>query len=320
MNNIAAVVVLAVAFIAAAAIIFSIITEGRKERRQLQARIASVSPAQAPIRKIMSAQMRASLVTRMLAPVFDPILRIDRRIAADEPMPIIPFVLIGIVAGAAIFLVLTGLFGLPLYVCAPVAAFVGVYAARMMVSSRRDSLLIRMEDEFQLALGVIIRCVRAGLPVTEGMRAVAGEVPPPTGPELKRCVDQIQLGEDFDMALSKLADRCAIADYRFFGTAVTLQRQTGGNLTETLDNLSETVRRRKAVRLKAQALTSEARATITVLAILPFAVSVILYFVNQDYVMQLFNTASGRVVLGVAIGIQSFGLYIVRVIIKRSLA
>ena len=320
MNNLTATIVFAVAVIGALAFAISIAREGRKERQQIQNRIAEVSPAQAPIRKMLQARSSVPLLTRLLAPMFDPVLGINRNLASDERIPVLPWIFVGIFAGAALFVVVNSLFGVPSYLAAPLGAIAGIVAGRMMVGSRRDGIRTQMEDEFQLALGVIIRCVRAGLPVTEGMRAVASEVPEPTGPELRRCVDQIQLGEDFDNALTKLADRCAIPDYRFFGTAVSLQRQTGGNLTETLDNLAETVRRRKAVRLKAQALTAEARATITVLAILPFVVGVALFFVNEGYIMQLFTTPPGRVVLGAAIGVQCFGLYVVRTIIKRSLA
>lgn len=314
-----AIMLLAVAFVGALAVGLTSVADQRKQRKLLQTRLASVSPAQAPIRQMLQARARVPILTRLLAPVFDPILKINRRIAADEPAPIIPFLILGGLAGTALFFVLNGLFSLPALLAAGAGAIAGIFVGRMAVDSRRDGVLVKMEDEFQQALGVIIRCVRAGLPVTEGMRAVAAEVPAPTGPELRRCVDQIQLGEDFDIALAKLADRCAIADYRFFGTAVSLQRQTGGNLTETLDNLAETVRRRKAIRLRAQALTAETKATVTVLAILPAAVGGLLFFVNRDYIMQLFTTDAGRTVLGAAIGVQSFGLYVIRTIIKRSL-
>jgi tight adherence protein B len=189
-----------------------------------------------------------------------------------------------------------------------------------VVTGKRDSIREVMEEQFALALGVIIRCVRAGLPVNEGMRAVGAELAQPTGPEFRRAVDQIQLGTSFDMALMGLAQRCSLADYRFFAVAVTLQRQTGGNLAETLDNLAETIRKRRAVKLKARALTSETRATVFVLALLPVVVAAVLMVVNPPYVTQLFTTADGRQLLGIAIIVQMIGLAVIRFISRRSLA
>lgn len=295
----------------------SMVAADRRSRKLLVQRIGAIRPGVAPPPRAI--RKRSVSLTDLLAPFLDPLLGIDRKVASDETMPVAPWLVLGAIAGLAVTIVLTKLFGLPLLLALAAAALAGVAAARMGVAGRRTSVRTRMEDEFSLALGVIIRCVRAGLPVTEGMRAVSAEVAAPTGPEFRRCVDQIQLGEDFDEAIVKLADRCAIPDYRFFATSVSLQRQTGGNLSETLDNLSETVRRRKAVRLKAQALTSETRATVAVLAILPAAVAVLLLFVNPDYIMQLFTTSGGKSLLGAAIGIQAFGLLVIRAIIRQSL-
>lgn len=290
---------------------------GRGERRRLAERIASLRPAPS-----VAALARAAPRRARFAPLraLDPLLGIERATASDEPMPVFPWLLIGALAGGfayTVFSVLLGLGGAFPWVLALGA---GLFAARSGVAGARAGIRAKMEDEFSLALGVIIRCVRVGLPVTEGMRAVAGEVPAPTGPEFRACVDQVQLGEDFDAALVGLARRCALADYRFFAVSVALQRQTGGNLAETLENLAETIRKRKAIRLRAQALTSETKATVMVLSLLPIVVGGLLMLVRPDYIMTLFVTENGRLLLGVAAVVQAFGLAIIRMIIKRSLA
>ena len=250
----------------------------------------------------------------------DPVLGIDRSVASDEPMTPAAPLLAAAAAAIATHGCLSMLLGLSDLLSLLAAVPAALFAARSMVAARRRAVRETMEDQFALALGIIIRCVRAGLPVNEGMRAAGAELPSPTGPEFRRCVDQIQLGVSFDAALVALAERCALADYRFFAVAVALQRQTGGNLAETLDNLAETIRKRRAVKLRAKALTSETRATVLVLAVMPVVVGGILMVVSPDYVMQLFDTGSGRRLLGIAILVQAFGLAVIRSISAKSLA
>lgn len=288
----------------------------RRTRRLLGQRIAAVRPASGIAARAPTATLTLSAV---LGPVFDPLLGINRAHASDETLAIPPWLALGAIAGAALFVVLTKLFALGPMLALAAAAAAGLSAARMGIASRRGTILGTMEDAFAQALGVIIRCVRAGLPVTEGLRAVATEMPAPTGSEFGRAIDQIGVGEDFDTALVKLADRCALPDYRFFATAVALQRQTGGNLAETLDNLAETVRRRRAIKMKAAALTSEAKATVAVLAVLPAGVAAVLLFVNPAYILELVTTKDGKALLGLAIAIQATGLLVIRAILRRSL-
>ncbi len=291
----------------------------RRDRRRLAERLTLLRPAATHRQTAPRRRMGIPLLAK-LGVWLDPILGIDRAIASDEPMTPLAPLAAGGAAALATYVCLAKLLGLSDVLSALAAVPAALFAGRSMVSARRNAIRETMEDQFALALGIIIRCVRAGLPVNEGMRAAGAELPLPTGPEFRRCVDQIQLGVSFDAALVALAERCALADYRFFAVAVALQRQTGGNLAETLDNLSETIRKRRAVKLRAKALTSETRATVLVLAVMPVVVGAILMVVSPDYVMQLFNTASGRRLLGIAILIQAFGLAVIRSISRKSLA
>lgn len=294
---------------------------GSRKRQRLAQRIAAVAPITPTARRPATRAARPSATNWRAAPrrLLDPLLGIDRRLATDEPMRLLPAVAAGAAAAIAAWAVFSWLLGIPGLFPVLVGAIAAIMAARAMVNARRDAVRALMEEQFELALGVIIRCVRAGLPVNEGMRAVATEIPAPTGPEFRTAVDQMQLGTGFDSALQALADRCAIADYRFFATAVALQRQTGGNLAETLDNLADTMKKRRAVRLKARALTSETRATVVVLAILPAVVAAVLLLINPGYIMQLVDNPSGRRMLGVAIVIQGIGLAVIRMITRRTL-
>jgi len=127
-------------------------------------------------------------------------------------------------------------------------------------------------DPFPDALDLMCRAVRAGLPVFDAMEVASREVIAPVGTELARTLEEMRIGVDIDEALQHTADRIRVPDFRFFVVAIKLQRRTGGGLAETLANLSNIIRRRKEIRLKARALSAESKASATVLALLPFAV------------------------------------------------
>lgn len=290
---------------------------GRGERRQLAGRIAEVQP------ELVETRGPASALRTIRVPHFillDRLIGINREMASDAVISTVMCLIMGALGGCLLFVVAHFLLTIDKPYAIGVAVLAGLMAARISVARRRIAVQDRMEDELSQALGVIIRCVRVGLPVVEGMRAVSLEIPAPTGPEFRRAVDQIHLGEAFDVALQGLAQRCALPAYRFFAVSVSLQRQTGGNLSETLDNLADTLRKRKALRLKVKALISEPMATVTVLSVLPFVVGAILMAVRPDYVMTLFTTETGRFILGIAVVIQCMGLLVIRTMIKQTLA
>ena len=110
----------------------------------------------------------------------------------------------------------------------------------------------------------------------------------------------MRIGIDIDEAMQHTADRIRVPDFRFFVVALKLQRRTGGSLAETLANLSSIIRRRKEIRLKARALTSEAKASATVLGLLPVVLGALLFFLNHDLMVPLLSDPRGRFMLGVA--------------------
>ncbi len=298
----------------------ALLPAGLAARRRIEARVAALRPAVPRTRAWVVGPSPGPARRPFHQRILDPVLGIDRAKAPDEGLRPLPALLAGAAGAGLVHMVGHHLLGMPVALVLLIAAGAALAAARAFVGARRQAVRQRMEDQFAEALGVIIRCVRAGLPVTEGMRAVSSEVGQPTAGEFRRAVDELQLGGNFDEALAAMARRCTLPDYSFFAVAVALQRQTGGNLAETLENLAETIRRRRAVRLRAQALTSETRATVAVLAVLPVVVGGILMLVSPDYVMELFVTESGRRLLGAALVIQAFGLAVIRMISRRSLS
>ena len=182
--------------------------------------------------------------------------------------------------------------------------------------TRRKQGLLR---QFPDALAMIVRSVRVGIPVLEAVRAVARESPEPTGPEFARLVDQVSIGVPLDEAVLEMASRCGIAEYRFFATALTLQNQTGGTLSETLDNLADVIRKRVALAAKGKALASEARTSAMVLGALPIVTGGGLWALNPGYVGMMFTDPTGRKLFGAAVLSLCTGIFIIRTIIRKSL-
>jgi tight adherence protein B len=194
------------------------------------------------------------------------------------------------------------------------AAATPVLLVRIAQSRYRNRFL----DVYPDALDLVGRGVKAGLPVNEALAVAGREIADPVGSELRRALDQVQIGVQMVDALQQTADRVRVADFRFMVVALALQQKTGGSLAETLANLSAVIRARKALRLKARALSAEAKASATVLAILPFAVGGFMYLANRDLAMILLMDPRGRFMIGVAFLSLVIGLSTMAVLVKRA--
>lgn len=184
------------------------------------------------------------------------------------------------------------------------------------VDDRRRQLL---RNQMPDALSMIVRSVRVGIPVSEAMRHVARQSLSPTAPEFERIASDLSIGTRLDLALKAMAQRAQVPEYQFFATALSLQSQTGGGLTETLENLADVIRKRVALRSKAYALASEARTSAMVLAALPFVSGLGLAVLSPEYIAVLFVEESGRNLLGVAMLSLATGILAMRMIIRTSL-
>lgn len=178
----------------------------------------------------------------------------------------------------------------------------------------------KLFGQFPDALAMLVRAVRVGIPITEGMRNVAVDSPDPTGPEFTQVVDQLTLGVTLDQALQDLAARNDLPEYGFFATALALQAETGGTVSDTLDRLAEVIRKRVALREHARALASEARTSIAILAALPIFTGVALALLKPDYIATLFTDPLGQRVFAAAIISLSTGILTMRTIVNRSLS
>ncbi len=204
-----------------------------------------------------------------------------------------------------------GLLSLPLLWLGVTRAWFGRTDGR-----RRRQLLVQMPD----ALAMIVRAVRVGIPVAEAVRAVAQEAQPPTSTEFAALAGEIVIGVTLEDGLRALARRTGLSEYNFFATAVSVQSQTGGGLTEVMENLADVIRRRIALQARGYALSSEARSSAVILAIMPEATGLMLWFINPGYMSSMFHEPTGHTLLGVAAALLGLGIFAMRTIIRRTLA
>lgn len=202
----------------------------------------------------------------------------------------------------------------------PVGLAAWVFACRMFFKASDRRLANTLYTQFPDALAMIVRSVRVGIPVSEAVRIVGREVENPTAQEFIRVADEIAIGVPIERSLRELADRSGLPEYRFFATALALQSQTGGALSETLEGLADTIRKRVAAKSRGKALAAEARTSAMVLMGLPPVMGVLLYLVNPAYMGLLIHDPSGRRLLTFAAGLLTLGSYTMRQMIKRSLS
>jgi tight adherence protein B len=155
----------------------------------------------------------------------------------------------------------------------------------------------RFMELFPSGIDMTVRMLRAGLPISEAMRSIQAETPPPLNMVFGSVADQVTLGVPFDKALDIESERVGLPDFRFFAVAVNLQYSTGGNLAATLEILSDLLRKRRAVRLKAKAATAEVRVSAYVLGAIPFVTIGALLYVTPGYIAPLFYDERGKYIL-----------------------
>ncbi|MGH6661082.1 MAG: type II secretion system F family protein [Rhodospirillales bacterium] len=206
--------------------------------------------------------------------------------------------------------------GLPPLGAAPVLLIGAFLVPKLLLGSMADRRQQKFTRNFADAVDLIVRGIRSGLPINECFRVVAREFEPPLGEEFRLLVEGQNLGWTIDDLMARGIQRLPTAEYKFFAIVTQIQRQTGGNLAETLSNLSTVLRERKKMRDKAQAMASEAKASAMIIGSLPFAVAGILSVVNPAYLMLLFTEKTGNYLLGLGAFWMTCGSLVMRKMIN----
>lgn len=174
---------------------------------------------------------------------------------------------------------------------------------------KRNEAFINM---FPDAVDMIVRSVKSGHPLNTALKMIAENMDPPVRTEFKQLVDEIAFGRSTTEALIRMSNRIDEPDLQFFVVILSVQQETGGNLAEVLGNLSTIIRKRKQLRLKIKAMTSEGRATAYILGSLPFCIFGAIHVTTPEYLTPLFITHPGRMILGGSlflIGLAAFIVY-----------
>jgi tight adherence protein B len=198
-----------------------------------------------------------------------------------------------------------------MYLAGAMGFFVGFlglprWVLGMFVAGRQKKFANQLAD----AIDIIVRGVKSGLPLNQCMRIIAAESPEPLRTEFQSLVDSSAMGVPLDQSMQRMYDRMPLPEVNFFSIVLIIQQKTGGNLSESLGNLSSVLRARKLMKEKVKALSSEAKASAMIIGSLPPMVMAMVYFTRPSYIMILFTEPMGHLILLGAATMMSMGIFI----------
>lgn len=200
--------------------------------------------------------------------------------------------------------------------CFAVGTAAGLFLPHFWVNHTINKRLTKFTMQFAEAIDLIVRGLKAGLPVTESIQAVANEMDDPIAVEFKTISDEIRFGKTMDEALWQASERLDTAEFKFFVICISVQQETGGNLAETLANLSRILRGRSQLKLKIKAMSSEGKASAAIIGSLPFIMLGVISLLNFDYMNVMFTDPRGQLALLVGFVWMSIGMYIIKKLIN----
>ena len=198
----------------------------------------------------------------------------------------------------------------------PIGAVIGFGLPFLVLNIKRGRRMRTFEEQFPEALDLIARALKAGHAFATGLKMAADELPEPVGPEFRKTFDEQNFGLPLKDALDNLTRRLPLLDVRFFATAVLIQRETGGNLAEILENLAHVVRERFKILRQVRVYTAHGRFTGYVLLALPAVLGIALSFINPDHMNMLFRERMGQLMLLFAVVMQTIGFLWIKQVIK----
>ena len=218
-------------------------------------------------------------------------------------------VCLGILAVIAMLLTLRGA---PILLSLFLGLFFGVGGPHFVIGRLIKRRINKFNTNFPDAIELMVRGLRSGLPITETLGIVASEITGPVGVEFRMVVDKMKIGKTMEAALQDTADRMGTAEFQFFVVTLAIQRETGGNLAETLSNLADVLRKRAQMKLKIRAMSSESKASAYIVGSLPFIVFTLVYMMNPHYMGGFFTDQrlivagiGGMVWMGIGAGIMA---------------
>ncbi len=179
--------------------------------------------------------------------------------------------------------------GAPFLLSLMLGLFMGIGVPHFVVGKMIKRRINKFTNNFPDAIELMVRGLRSGLPITETLGIVASEIQGPVGLEFRMVSDKMKIGRTMESALQDTADRLGTPEFQFFVITLAIQRETGGNLAETLSNLADVLRKRGQMKLKIRAMSSESKASAYIVGSLPFVVFTLVYLINPGYMMHFFQ-------------------------------
>ena len=258
--------------------------ESVRERHSKSSEIA----AQAQMKKLLSGVRQTKMDGFAQRFLPNPALLRRRIQQTGKPWSIGQYLIASIALVLVTALLLT-LRGAPLFLAIFVGLFVGVGLPHFVIGKLIKRRINQFNARFPDAIELMVRGLRSGLPISETIGVVASEVQGPIGVEFQAVSDKMKIGRTMEAALQDTADRLGTPEFQFFVITLAIQRETGGNLAETLANLADVLRKRAQMKLKIRAMSSESKASAYIIGALPFIVFGLIYFINPNYMGTFFT-------------------------------
>jgi tight adherence protein B len=243
--------------------------------------------AQAQIRKLMAE--RSSRIESFASTLIPKPALLRKRLemtGKDISLGKYAMVSIGIVLLVALALTLRGA---PILLSLLIGLFFGIGGPHFAIGWMIKRRVNKFNSNFPDAIELMVRGLRSGLPITETLGIVGGEIIGPVGVEFRMVADKMKIGRTMEAALQETADRLGTPEFQFFVITLAIQRETGGNLAETLSNLADVLRKRAQMKLKIRAMSSESKASAYIVGSLPFVVFTMVWFINPKYMGGFFT-------------------------------
>jgi tight adherence protein B len=315
--------ILALLLFALAIVAFVVVSVQDKRKETIEARMQMVMRAPIQVEDITPLAERTSLEQRVSRLMRSLPANLGERIEAAASTTGGKVTPLSLIICSLIAMFVTAVLGLffkfDILIVVVLVIGASYYVPVLYFRRARNKYRLDFLEVFPDALDLIARIVRAGVPVSTGIEVAGREVAEPVRSIFAELASQNRVGISFEDGLTRMVKRLGITDFSFFSSALILQRESGGNIAETVSNLSAIVRKRKELRKKGEALTAEARTVAGVLSALPFLGSGLVAVVNFTYISLLFTDSRGNVIVGVAMLMLVIGISIMRTMVNNAL-
>ena len=324
--------IIALAAIATAGLAYGVLYSRIEVEKKTASRINRVKAAETDTLKVKAARDRVQEISKRRKSVQDSLKDLERKQAEKSKkiastsvkqrlvragLSFTPghFYIASVVLG---IVVLVGAFlaGLPLLVTLGMGFVAGLGLPRWILGFLIGRRQKKFLNEFPNALDVMVRSIRSGLPLNDALRLIASDGQEPVKSEFRRVVESQQVGLSVPEACQRMMLTMPLTEVNFFAIVIAIQAQAGGNLSESLSNLSRVLRDRRKMRAKVQALSMEAKASAAIIGALPFIVALLVYLTSPQYIMILFTDPRGHLILGASAVWMSIGIFVMRNMIQ----